>query len=559
MKRTGHTRSSLHRPGLALAALAAVGMLALTGCTPRDGGDVDGDARPFTLVDALPAGTRPVDEVTWAIVEGEPATLNPAASANLVIPNLCDNLLSLQPDFSVEPGIAERAEFVDPLTFVIELRDDVTFWDGSPVTADDVVYSLEQNLDPASQWFSAFALVVPEPGAGIVATGPDEVTVHFTAHDSTFRDAIAGQGGAVMQKAFGEATGEALGTPEGGLMCTGPYELAPGGWRPGDSIVTTANEEYWNGAPLVQTLTYTFVSDGSTLATALTQGEIDGAINVAPSSRAVFEGDGAGTLTVGHSTASYSFGPASATGAAANPKIRQALSLAIDREQYLETVVNGLGTIQKTIVPEFSFQSMEGSAIYQAGYDALAEPEVDLEAAKQLVEESGEDLSTPLVLAVPAGAKEFQQTAAIIQSAGEQIGLDIEIDEMQASDFGALFYDPAKREGVDFVATQGYLETPGVLGYPSLFVMPPELGGVFNWSGYDDPEVTRHMMAARNAVDPETAANEFVAAQAIYAPDQLQVTLAGTYQLTYLNSELTGVTTSVAAYSSPWALHLGGK
>lgn len=559
MKRTGHHRSALRRPALGVGAVACVAMLALTGCTPRDGGDVDGDVADVTLVDSLPAGTKPVDEVTWAIVEGEPATLDPAASANLIIPNLCDNLLSLQPDFGVEPGIATSAEFVDPVTFVIELRDDVSFWDGSPVTADDVVYSLQRNLDPASQWFGAFALVVPDPAAGIVATGANEVTVHFTAPDSTFRDALAGQGGAVMQKAFGEAAGPALGTPEGGLMCTGPYELARGGWQPGSEIVTTANEDYWNGPPLVKTLKYTFVSDGSTLATALTQGEIDGAINVAPSSRAVYEGDGAGTLTVGHSTASYSFGPASATGAAANPKIRQALSLAIDREQYLQTVVNGLGTIQKTIVPEFSFQPLEGAAIYQAGYDALPEPEVDIEAAKRLVAESGEDVSTPLVLAVPAGAKEFQQTAAIIQSAGEQIGLDIEIDEMQASDFGALFYDPAKREGVDFVATQGYLETPGVLGYPSLFVLPPELGGVFNWSGYDDPEVTQHMMAARNATDAETAANEFVAAQAVFAPDQLQVTLAGTYQLTYLSSELTGVTTSVAAYSSPWALHLGGK
>ena len=130
---------------------------------------------------------------------------------------------------------------------------------------------------------------------------------------------------------------------------------------------------------------------------------------------------------------------------------------------------------------------------------------------------------------------------------------------MHASDFGALFYDPAKREGVDFVATQGYLETPGVLGYPSLFVLPAEQGGIFNWSGYENAEVTAHMTAARNATDARTAADEFVAAQAVYAPDQLQVTLAGTYQLTYLNDDLTGVTTSVAAYSSPWALHLGGK
>lgn len=548
----------MKRIGMAVGAVACAAVLTLTACSPRDSSD-DSAAEDFTIVDSQPAGTETVSDVTWAIVEGEPATLNPASSANLIIPNLCDNLLSLQPDFSIEPGIAESAEFVDPVTFVITLRDDVTFWNGNPVTADDVVYSLQQSMNPASQWFGAFALVVPDKDAGIVATGPHEVTIHFVAPDSTFRDALAGQGSAVMEKAFGEATGDAVGTPGGGLMCTGPYQLDAGGWTPGSQIVTTANKDYWGGAPLVDTLTYTFVSDGSTLATALTQGEIDGAINVPPSSRSAFQGDGAGTLTVGPSTSSYSFGPASATSAAANPKIRQALSLAIDRDQYVETVVNGLGYVQKTIVPEFSFDKMADAATYQAGYDALATPKVDIDAAKKLVEESGEDLSTPLVIAVPAGAKEFQQTAAIVQSAGESIGLDIQIDEMQASDFGAMFYDPSKREGIDFVATQGYLEVPGVLGYPSLFMLPAEMGGVFNWSGYDNPEVTAHMTAARNATDPATAADEFVAAQEIFAPDQLQVTLAGTYQLTYLNSDLTGVTTSVAAYSSPWALHLGGK
>lgn len=550
----------MKRIGIVAGAAACASLLVLTACTARDSGTTDnGSGGEPTIVDVQPAGTQPVDEVTWAIVEGEPATLNPANSANLIIPNLCDNLLSLQPDFSIEPGIAETAEYVDPTTFVITLRDDVTFWDGTPVTADDVVYSLQQGTNPASQWFGAFALVVPDPAVGIVATGPNEVTVRFVAPDSTFREALAGQGGAVMQKAFGEKVGDAVGTAEGGLMCTGPYRLEEGGWTPGSEIVTTANEEYWNGAPLVEKLTYTFVSDGSTLTTALTQGEIDGAFNVPPSSRAAFEGDGAGTLTVGSSTASYSFGPASATSAAANPRIREALSMAIDREKYLETVVNGLGYVQKTLVPEFSFQSMDAASVYEAGYEALAAPEVDIEGAKKLVQESGEDVSVPLVIAVPAGAKQFQQTAAIIQSAGKEIGLDIQINEMQASDFGALFYDPSKREGVDFVATQGYLETPGVLGYPSLFLLPEDLGGFFNWSGYDNAEVTAHMTASRNATDPETAADEFVAAQEIFAPDYLQVTLAGTYQLTYLNKELTGAVTSIAAYSSPWALHLGGK
>lgn len=544
MKRTAVTA------GLVLAGAA---MLALTACAPRESGHGLAGSGEVELVDSLPAATKAVDEVTWSIVEGEPATLDPVNSANLIIPNLCDNLLALQPDFSIQPGVAAKADWADPTTFVITLRDDVTFWDGSPLTADDVVYSLQRNMDPESQWFGAFALV-----KSIEKTGDLEVTVHFTAPDSSFRDAISGQGGAVMSKAYGEKAGKALGTSDGGLMCTGPYKLEPGGWTPGSRIETTANEAYWGGAPLVKKLSYVFVTDGSTLTTALTQGEIDGAINVPPASRSAFEGEGAGSLITGHSTASYSFGPTTDKGPAANPKIREALSLVLDRTQYIDTVLSGLGYPQKAIVPEFTFQSMEAADTYQAGYDALEGTDVDLDRAEQLVKESGEDLGEPLVLAVPAGAKEFQQTATIVQSAAKQIGIDIEIDEMQPSDFGALFYDPAGREGVDFVATTGYLEVPGTLGYPSMFMLPEKLGGYFNWSNYSNDEVTKHLQAARTATDPQTAAKEFVAAQAIFTPDRLQVTLAGAYHLTYLNDELTGAVTSVAAYSSPWALHLGG-
>ena len=248
----------------------------------------------------------------------------------------------------MEPGLATGAEWADPVTFVIDLRDDVTFWDGTPMTADDVVYSLDRNRAQTSAWFPSFVLV-----EAIEKTGDHQVTVRFTAPDSTFRDALSGAAGAVMSKAFGEAAGADLGTSSGGILCTGPFELAD--WTPGTQIVTSANPDYWGGAPLVDTLTYVFVSDGTTLATALLEGEIDGAYNVPPASRSSFETSDEGRLILGPSTASYSFGPTRSTGAGANPQIRQALSLAIDREQYIQTVLNGLGQTQKTFTPPFAW------------------------------------------------------------------------------------------------------------------------------------------------------------------------------------------------------------
>jgi peptide/nickel transport system substrate-binding protein len=547
--------------GTAAAVFAAGAALALlTGCSPRDietsptGNATSG---PVELIDALPAGSAEVDEVTWALVEGEPRSLVPGADYNFVQPNLCDSLLRVMPDFTVESGIAEQADWVDPVTFVIDIRPGVTFWDGSPVTAEDVVYSLERHrTDVTSAFFGAFVLIAPE--GGIEITGENQVTIRFVAPDSTFRDALAGGAGAVLSKAVSEAQGPALGTSGGELMCAGPFQLES--WTPGREIVTVANEDYWGGAPLVKKLTYRFIPDGTTLSNALLEGEVDGAFNVAPASRGTFETSDEGRLVVGPSTASFSFGPTRDTGAGANPDIRRALSLAIDREQYIATVLNGLGQAQSTFVAPFSWSGSAAANVYQAGYDALAAPEVDLEAAKALVEESGEDTSVPLRIAIPAGSKELSQTAAIIQSAAQQIGLTVEVDERQAADFAAIFLpEPAARESIDFVATTGYTETPGVLAYPQLFLLPPEMGGIFNWTGYSNPEVTGLLEAARTTPDPAGAAEAYVAAQEIFAPDLLQVTLAGSYHTTFLNKALTGVTTSVAAYSSPWALRLGGE
>ncbi|KQM82537.1 ABC transporter substrate-binding protein [Agromyces sp. Leaf222] len=538
----------------AAAAGAVAALVFLSGCTGR------ADTSPVTsepvdsskLVSSLPAATGAVDEVTWALVEGEPTTLDPAGDYSLAIPNLCENLLTISPDFTVEPGVATSADWVDPVTFVIDLRDDVTFWDGTSLTADDVAFSLERNRVETSAWFPAFVLVDT-----IEVTGDLQVTVHFTAPDSTFRDAIAGAAGAVLSKAFVEQAGDAFGTSTGGVMCTGPYVFDE--WTPGTEIVTSANPDYWGGAPLVGTLTYTFITDGATLANALLAGEVDGAFNVPPASRDNFAGSDSGRLVLGPSTASYSFGPTNSTGAGADPRIRQALSLAIDREQFITTVLHGLGEPQSTFTPPFAWSGMEAADQYTEAYDALAAPELDLEQAKQLVEESGVDTSKPLVVAIPAGAKELSQTAAIIQAAGAQIGLTIEIDERQPTDFSQIFFDPAARESIDFVATVGYLDAPGVLGYAQQFLLPAELGGFFNWSGYSNDEVTADLQTARTTLDPAASADAFIAAQEIFAPDQLQVTLASAYQTTFLQNGLTGVTTSVAVYSSPWALHLGSE
>jgi peptide/nickel transport system substrate-binding protein len=537
------------------AALGLIALTALTACsasteTPK--ASQGASASRVESVEALPAATKSVDTVTWALSDGEPASLDPLGGDNWVIPNLCDNLLRLNADFSVSEGLATSAEWTDNLTFVIHLRDGVTFWDGTPVTAEDAAYSMSRNLDITSPWSGSYALV-----NSIEATSTNEVTVTFSAHDSTFRSAIADYPGLVMSKAYAESAGADLGSATGGIMCSGPFSLES--WTPGQGITIVANDNYWDGAPLTGKINFVFIPDSTTLTNALLAGEVDGAFYVPLASRKAFEASTTGTLYSAPSTRYISLGLLTQDGPVASVQIRQALSMAIDRQVFVDAVLNGLGTVQKTFSVPFAWKGNDSAAVYDAAYAALDGPVYDVEAAKKLVEAAGVDTNTPIVIASVAGNTEFSKSAAIIQSAAASIGLTVQIEELQFADYYALFYDPSTRDPYDMFIAVGYQTGPNVVGYAQQFVLTEDQGGYYNTTGYDNPEVTDLMLGARNASTSEEAATLFTQAQAIYAPDTLQIMLAGMDETLFLSNDLTGPVVSIASVSSPWALHLGGK
>ncbi|HEU4756083.1 MAG TPA: ABC transporter substrate-binding protein, partial [Agromyces sp.] len=148
--------------------------LALAGCTPEPAPDTDVDWELTATTDA-PSGD--IDSYTW-VSYAEPFSLDYAYafdySDNQVLANVCESLLRLNPDYTLSPGLAESYEHPTPTTWVYTIRDGVTFHDGTPLTAADVVASMSRHLDPAvgSSWYSVYQNVV-----SIEQTGDREVTV----------------------------------------------------------------------------------------------------------------------------------------------------------------------------------------------------------------------------------------------------------------------------------------------------------------------------------------------------------------------------------------------
>ncbi|MBB2944335.1 peptide/nickel transport system substrate-binding protein [Actinoplanes lutulentus] len=536
------------------SAIALLLGLSLTACSGSAEAPATG-AGAIELVETTPAATGDVDTVTWALPSGEPASLDPARtgdySANTVGTNLCESLLRLEPDFSTAPGLASAVTQKDPTTVVITLRDGVTFWDGSPLTAGDVVYSLKRNMDPK---LASYAAHVYASVTTIEETGPLEVTVTFKTPDVQFIPDLAGVPGSIIQEKFATKAGQAFGTASGGLMCTGPFQL--GTWTSGQKISLKRYDAYWDTARKAKAATFDFVflTDSSTLTSALLSGEVDGVYGAPVGSIAALQRSASGKLYFGPSTETVSLGAVAAEGPAADPKIRQALDLAIDKTSFVTSVLKGAGEPLKTFTPPLAWQGSPAKDVYDAGYAALPDTsKADLEAAKKLVADAAPS-RTDLVIATPAGDQSLLQTATIAQAAAGQIGLNVTIKQLQPAEFAGLFYDPALRTGIDLIATTGYLEVPGALYYAPGFVFS---GAPFNWTNYENPEVTANIGAAVAETDPVVSAQKFVAAQAIYGPAKLQITLAGSYNRLYLNKRITGAPASFNYISTAWAALVG--
>ena len=322
---------SLNAKAAKLGLGAAAAALALTACTGSSGGATPsspaGAANEKVSTFGTAAGT--VDSLKWGLPYGEPNTIDPPNTAYyssaLVAMSLCEPLTRLNPDYSVSDGLASLAQ-PDDLTMVYTLKPGITFWDGTPLTAEDVVWSLDHARDPATLTSFLYANV-----ASVTATGPLEVTLKLSAPDAMVPIELATFAGAIQQKEFSEKAGKDLGTPKVGVMCSGPLKFDS--WTAGQSITLVANTSYWDPARAAKTkkVELSFTADSSTLAQALSSGELDGAYEVPAAIIPKLRESTAGTLVTGAPTQlNLQLPVLSTTGALSSPDIRKAFYMSID-------------------------------------------------------------------------------------------------------------------------------------------------------------------------------------------------------------------------------------
>ncbi|MFE2042078.1 ABC transporter substrate-binding protein [Streptomyces sp. NPDC059477] len=548
-----------------LTALTACTALALSACAGVEKGAGSSTGTP-ELTESMPPAKSEVAGLRWALY-AEPSSLDPIYSNDFppmeVLANVCESLLRIDPDLSVQPSLAASWTNPDPLTWVYELRDGVTFHSGAAMTAEDVAYSLGRNLDKS---LGSYHDAVYKNVASIEASGDREITVKLKKPDAQFNQAMATPAGRVIGKAAALKAGKKLGRPDGGVDCTGPFALA--NWSAGKSITLERNDGYWDRARVAKAaeVEFEFIRDPAARTTAMLAGELDGSWFVPASGYGKLLAQGGGatgdggqdgkagdtSLYFGRTTGSYVGMVTDLKGPLADVRIRQALSLAIDREGIISAAVSGAAEPLKAPAAPGTWGYAQPEL--KAAYEALPDPSGPAEEAKKLVTQAGAP-AEPITIAVTGSQSEMPIIGTEIKRAGESIGLKVDIKTLPADNYNALYSDAKAREGIDMLFSLWQADYPD----PTAIYQYLQTGDTFNFAQWSDPEFDRLINEAKATADTDQRAQLIARAQKIAVDQSIWIPLYTPFNPLYLNPDLTGAPLNSVQLTYPWAADIGGK
>ncbi len=504
------------------------------------------------LVATTAAGAQTVPSVTWAVYR-DVNSLDPIYAfdypENTAVSLLCESLLRQAPDGSIGPGVATVAS-PSATEMVFTLKPGVTFWDGSRVTAADVVYSLDRQMNPA---YGGFYGGVFNRVRSIQATGPEQVTIALKQPDYWLEGELASMAGIVIQKSYAVKEGKKYGTPSGGIMCTGDYEFKS--WTAGAGVTAVVNPHYWNTAvkPLVQQIVIKGVPDAASFNSGMLTGAIQGSYYFGDPALSQLEHSSSVKVYQGPGQSTDAFIVSATSGPLANTKVRQALSLALDRKAIISNVYQGAALMPRWLANPGTFGY--GTSVFDAAYNKSPVLAQDLAKARKLAKAAGVTGQT-ITLGTSSQITSIATVTAAYQQAAEAIGLKVVLKSVSAQDYINFFTSAQARQGVDGFITVNYGDYADPAALLSTIVLPD---GSQNYDKFNNPQLTALLEQARSTADPDKRAALVATAEEMAASLLPWIPNVQPTNILMLSKNLTGAVASFSYMFAPWADSLGGK
>jgi peptide/nickel transport system substrate-binding protein len=536
------------------AAVLAASLLLTSACGRSiNASTAPGSVSPTKgLVATTAAGTQSVPSVTWAVYR-DVNSLDPIYAfdypENTAISLMCESLLRQTPTGAIEPGLATVAN-PSPTKTVFTLRPGVTFWDGSAVTAADVIYSLDRQMNPA---YGGFYGAVFNRVRSIQATGPGQVTITMKQPDYWLEGELASMAGIVMQKSYAIKEGKNYGTPSGGIMCTGAYKFKS--WTAGAGVTAVVNPHYWNPAvkPLAQQIVIKGVPDAASFNSGMLTGAIQGSYYFGDPALSQLEHSSSVKVYQGPGQSTDAFIVSATSGPLANPSVRQALSLALDRQAIISNVYQGAALMPRWLANPGTFGY--GASVFDAAYNKSPVLTQDLGKARKLAKAAGVTGQT-ITIGTSSQLTSIATVTAAYQQAAEAIGLKVVLKSVSAQNYINFFTSAQARQGVDGFITVNYGDYADPAGLLSTIVLP---GASQNYDNFSNPQLTALLEQARGTADPDKRAALVAKAEEMAATLLPWIPNVQPTNILMLSKNLTGAVASFSYMFAPWADSLGGK
>ena len=434
------------------------------------------------------------------------------------------------------PGLAESWEQIDPTTYEFKLRQDVTWHDGEPFTAEDVAWTLTRGPRPIQE----FGLNQDKP----VEVVDDHTIRVYTANPVGYfmvqsialnlrimPKHILGDWYADCQTTMteqglaAESTGEVCTEVEKNrvwtenIVGTGPFKFKS--WEPGVNIVLAANQDYWGGAPKIDEVVFKWVEEEATRIINLESGEYDLILGVPDTDIERLE-------TVDNITVLKSPGYGydmitlnEAVPALADPRVRQAIAYAVDKQSLMKLFP---GVVTRTCGPLSTHSSFYNSDVNCYDYNP--------DQAKALLAEAGWDANTTLTLKTPPNQ---QNEAQLIQRNLQDVGIKVDLLTVEA---GAYYQEV--RDGQSELALYGF----------SNIVDPDHMYWVFHkdWilgtaSAYQNDTVSSLLEEGQTTTDQDQRRQIYNEAQQIIVDDDAAAVFLYSHDdvRAYRTDRLTGI------------------
>ncbi|MDE7231682.1 MAG: peptide ABC transporter substrate-binding protein, partial [Lachnospiraceae bacterium] len=496
---------------LMLAAAMVVGVTACGGgsngntTTPAaESGDASGDAAEGAASDsAAPADSSASagGKVLSVQIGPNPETIDPALNSavdggNMIL-HTFECLLTVDQDGKLAPGQAETWDISeDGLTWTFHLRDGLKWSDGSALTANDFVYSWQRVCDPmVAAPYAETVLSMVEGyeeaiGGNITALAveaPDDSTfvVHLSSACSYFGSLAAFATLSPVQQATIDANGDSWAVSADTYICNGPFYISE--WVPNSYIMCTKNPNYWNaGAVKLDGIKFNLIEDPNASYSAYQTGEVLFIKDVPTEEIPSLTGNSEfyvdpiiGTYYLSLNTEREPFN---------DPKVRKALSLAIDREYVAGTLMQGTYSAAGNFMGPGWIDTDGSSFIDNANggkpYIDTTNHEANLEEAKQLLADAGypDGAGFPSISYSTNDAGYHKVVAEYLQQAWAELGIDLQVDIVEWASF-----TPMRRNGDYDSARNGWV---GDYSDPSnmldlLYSTNGNNDGKFNNAAYD--------------------------------------------------------------------------